>query len=111
VARSVWRLAAVSVSAPVLVIVDDADQVDAGLAVTMIESLAGRYNGRVLMMVAVRPGAALKVGRSRAGSSGGWRPAELTTRRPVQAQEARSAESWYVCRITRPTIRRGDIGR
>jgi hypothetical protein len=59
VARAARRLAAVSVSAPVLVIVDDADQVDVGLAVTMIANLAGRYDGRVLVVAAVRPGAAL----------------------------------------------------
>jgi hypothetical protein len=35
---------------------DDADQLDAGLAVTMIETLAGRYDGRVLMVGEVRPG-------------------------------------------------------
>jgi hypothetical protein len=60
VARAARRLAAVSVSAPVLVIVDDADQLDAGLVVTMIESLAGRYDGRVLVVAAVRPGAPLE---------------------------------------------------
>jgi hypothetical protein len=60
VARAARRLAAVSVTAPVLVIVDDADELDAGLAVMMIESLAGRYDGRVLVVAAVRPGAALE---------------------------------------------------
>jgi hypothetical protein len=59
VARGARKLAAVSVQAPVLVIIDEADQLDAGLAVTMIEGLAGRYDGRVLVVAAVRPGAAL----------------------------------------------------
>jgi Tetratricopeptide repeat len=59
VARAARRLAALSVSMPVLVVVDDADQLDAGLAVTMIESLAGRYDGRVLVVAVVRPGAML----------------------------------------------------
>jgi hypothetical protein len=60
VARAARKIAAASVSAPVLVIVDDADQVDAGLAATVIENLAGRYDGRVLVVAAVRPGAELE---------------------------------------------------
>jgi hypothetical protein len=55
VARAARAVAAVSVSAPVLVTIDDAELLDLGLAVTMIENLASRYDGQVLVVVTVTP--------------------------------------------------------
>ena len=48
VARAARELARVSVSVPVAVIVDDADCLDPGLAVTLIRGLAGRRDGQAL---------------------------------------------------------------
>jgi hypothetical protein len=53
VARAARLVAAVSTAAPVAVIIDDADRLDPGLAVTMIENLASRYEGRVLVVAVV----------------------------------------------------------
>ena len=53
-------MAAVSVAAPVLVTVDDAELLDLGLAVTMIENLAGRHDGQVLVVATVTPGSDLE---------------------------------------------------
>jgi hypothetical protein len=53
VARAARLVAAVSTAAPVAVIIDDADRLDPGLAVTMIENLASRYDGRVLVVAVV----------------------------------------------------------
>jgi Tetratricopeptide repeat len=55
VARAARAVAAVSVQAPVLVTVDDAELLDLGLAVTMIENLAGRYDGQVLVVATITP--------------------------------------------------------
>jgi Tetratricopeptide repeat len=60
VARAARAVAAVSVPAPVLVTVDDAELLDLGLAVTMIENLAGRYDGQVLVVAMVTPGSDLE---------------------------------------------------
>ena len=49
VARSARAVAKVSVSVPVVVIVDDAERVDADLVITMIENLIGRHDGQVLV--------------------------------------------------------------
>jgi tetratricopeptide (TPR) repeat protein len=65
-ARTARAVAAVSVSAPVVVIIDDADCLDCDLAVTMVENLTARHDSQVLIIAAVDPGSAL--------------PAELTTR-------------------------------
>ena len=62
VARAARNLAAVSVSVPVVVIIDDADYLDPGLAITMTENLAGRYRGQVLVVAAAQPGSALESG-------------------------------------------------
>lgn len=59
VARAARAVAAVSVAAPVLVTVDDAEILDLGLAVAMIENLAGRYDGQVLVVATVTPGSDL----------------------------------------------------
>jgi tetratricopeptide (TPR) repeat protein len=55
VVRAARAVAAVSVAAPVLVTVDDAELLDLGLAVTMIENLADRYDGHVLVVATVMP--------------------------------------------------------
>jgi hypothetical protein len=60
VARAARAVAAVSVAAPVLVTVDDAELLDLGLAVTMIENLAGRHDGQVLVVATVIPGSDLE---------------------------------------------------
>jgi hypothetical protein len=52
-ARAARVVAAVSASAPVAVIVDDADALDPGLATTMIENLIEHHDGRVLVIAAV----------------------------------------------------------
>ena len=60
VARAARAVAAVSVPAPVLVTVDDAELVDQGLAVTMIENLASRRDGQVLVLATLTPGSDLE---------------------------------------------------
>jgi tetratricopeptide (TPR) repeat protein len=68
VARAARGVAAVSTRVPVVVIIDDADYLDRGLALTMIENLAARRDGHVLVVAAVDPDGALKAaltGRSR----------------------------------------------
>ena len=68
VARAARAVAAVSARVPVVVIIDDADRLNEGLALTMIENLAARQDGHVLVVAAVDPDGALKsalTGRSR----------------------------------------------
>lgn len=60
VARAARAVAAESVAAPVLVTVDDAELLDLGLAVTMIENLAGRHDGQVLVVATIMPGSDLE---------------------------------------------------
>jgi hypothetical protein len=60
VARAARAVAAMSVAAPVLVTVDDAELLDTGLAVTMFENLAGRHDGQVLVVAMVTPGSDLE---------------------------------------------------
>ncbi len=62
VARAGRAVAAVSVKVPVVVVVDDADLLDPGLARAMIGGLAGRYDGQVLVVAAVCPGSDLVAG-------------------------------------------------
>lgn len=52
VARAV---AAVSAKVPIVVVLDDADLLDPSLARAVIAGLAGRYDGRVLVVAAARP--------------------------------------------------------
>jgi plasmid stabilization system protein ParE len=56
VARLARAVAAVSVSVPVVVIIDDADHLEPDLAVALVENLIGRFDGRVLIVAAVNPG-------------------------------------------------------
>ena len=57
-----------------VVIIDDADWLDEGLAVTLIENLAARHDGHVLVVAAVDPGSSLQtalVSRARQGITEG----------------------------------------
>jgi hypothetical protein len=58
-ARAARAVAAVSASAPILVIIDDADYLEPGLAVTVIENLIDHYDSRVLAIAAVDLGSDL----------------------------------------------------
>jgi len=70
VGRLARAVAAVSVSVPVVVIIDDADRLEPNLAVVLVENLIGRHNGQVLVVAAVNPGGELMralTSRARAG--------------------------------------------
>ena len=58
-ARTARAVAKVSVDAPVTVIIDDADCLDEGLAVTLAENLTARQGSQVLLVAVVDPGSAL----------------------------------------------------
>ena len=58
-ARAARAVAAVSAEVPVTVLLDDADRFDPGLATLMVDNLASRLDGQVLVVVAVRPGSEL----------------------------------------------------
>ena len=73
-ARAARVVAAVSASAPALVVIDDADYLEAGLAVTMIENLIDHHDSRVLVVAAVDLGsdlAAALTSRARYGPTAG----------------------------------------
>lgn len=58
-ARAARVVAAVSAVAPALVVIDDADYLEPGLAVTMIENLIDHHDSRVLVVAAVDLGSDL----------------------------------------------------
>ena len=73
-ARAARVVAAVSASAPALVVIDDADYLEPGLAVTMIENLIDHDDSRVLVVAAVDLGsdlAAALTSRARYGPTAG----------------------------------------
>jgi hypothetical protein len=73
-ARAARAVAAVSASAPVVVLMDDADRLEPGLAVTLIENLIDGLQSRVLVVAAVDPGsglAAALTSRARYGPTAG----------------------------------------
>jgi hypothetical protein len=73
-ARAARIVAAVSASAPVLVALDDADYLEPGLAVALIENLIDHYDSLVLVVAAVDLGSDLAAGltaRARLGTSAG----------------------------------------
>jgi hypothetical protein len=73
-ARAARVVAAVSASAPALVVIDDADYLEPGLAVTMIENLIDHHDSRVLVVAAVDLGsdlAAALTSRARHGPTAG----------------------------------------
>jgi hypothetical protein len=74
VARAARIVAAISASAPVVVIIDDADYLETGLAVAMIENLIDHHDSRVLVVPAVDLGcdlAAALTSRARYGPTAG----------------------------------------
>ena len=58
-ARAARAVAAVSAEVPVTVLLDDADRFDVGLMALMIDNLASRLDGQVLVVAAVHPGSEL----------------------------------------------------
>jgi hypothetical protein len=73
-ARAARVVAAVSASVPTLVIIDDADELAADLAVTVVENLIDDHRSQVLVAAAVDPGsdvAAALVSRARYGPTAG----------------------------------------
>jgi hypothetical protein len=73
-ARAARIVAAVSPAAPVLVLMDDADALETGLAVTMIENLIEHHDSRVLVVAAVDVGSDLATAlaaRARCGTTTG----------------------------------------
>ena len=58
-ARAARAVAAVSAEVPVTVLVDDADRFDVSLMALMIDNLASRLDGQVLVVAAVHPGSEL----------------------------------------------------
>jgi AAA ATPase domain len=73
-ARAARVVAAVSASAPALVVIDDADYLETGLAVTMIENLIDHHDSRVLVVAAVDLGSDLAsalTSRARYGPTAG----------------------------------------
>ncbi|HUB37304.1 MAG TPA: hypothetical protein VMA72_00470 [Streptosporangiaceae bacterium] len=74
VARAARVVAAVSASTPTLVVIDDADYVEPGLAVTMIENLIDHYGSHVLVVAAIDLGSNLATAltsRARYGPTAG----------------------------------------
>ena len=73
-ARAARVVAAVSASTPALVVIDDADYLEPGLAVTMIENLIDHHDSRVLVVAAVDLGSDLEAAltsRARYGPTAG----------------------------------------
>src|SRR5580692_717413 len=73
-ARAARIVSAVSASAPALVVMDDADYLDPGLAVTVIENLVDQDDSRVLVVAAVDLGsdlAAALTSRAKYGPTAG----------------------------------------
>jgi hypothetical protein len=73
-ARAAQVVAAVSASAPSLVIIDDADYLEPGLAIAVIENLIDQHDGQVLVVAAVDLGsdvAAALAARARYGPTAG----------------------------------------
>jgi hypothetical protein len=94
-ARAARIVAAVSASAPIAVIIDHADCLDLGLAVTVIENLIRHHSGRVLVVAAVDQGSDLTaalIARGRSGLTEGrvHRTAAVSGRdpRPVPSSQA-----------------------
>ena len=73
-ARAARVVAAVSASSPALVVIDDADYLEPGLAVTMIENLIDHHDSQVLVVAAVNLGSDLEAAlnsRARYGPTAG----------------------------------------
>ena len=59
VARAARAVAGVSKSLPVVVVIDDADRLEPGLTVTLVENLIERHDGQVLVVAAANPASPL----------------------------------------------------
>jgi hypothetical protein len=97
-ARAARAVAETSVQVPAVVIVDDADWVDEGLAVTLIENLAARHDGHVLVVTAVGPGSSLQqalVSRARQGITEGL--VHVADADPDMGYESRTALVRELC--------------
>ncbi len=73
-ARAARATAAVSAAAPVVVMIDDADALAPGLALTLVENLIGYEDSRVLVIPVVDPGSGLAsalTSRARSGRTAG----------------------------------------
>jgi AAA ATPase domain len=73
-ARAARVVAAASASAPILVVIDDADYLEPSLAVTVIENLIDQHDSQVLVVAAVDLGsdvAAALTSRARSGPTAG----------------------------------------
>jgi hypothetical protein len=97
-ARTARAVAATSARVPVVVIIDDADRINEDLALTLIENLAARHDGRVLVVAAVNPGGRLK----RALTDRAWRGRiegriRVAEASPDMSYQARTALVREVC--------------
>jgi hypothetical protein len=91
-ARTARAVAAASADMPAVVIIDDADQLDEDLAVTLIENLTAHRNGHVLAVAAVDPDGSLQRAlraRARQGITEGL--VQVTDADPDMGYEARTA--------------------
>jgi hypothetical protein len=73
-ARAARATAAVSEAAPVVVMIDDADALEQGLALTLVQNLIGHQDSRVLVIAVVHPGSGLAsalTSRARSGRTAG----------------------------------------
>jgi hypothetical protein len=73
-ARTARAVAETSVQVPTIVIIDDADCLEENAAVTLVENLAARHDGHVLVVAAVGTGGSLQealVSRARQGITEG----------------------------------------
>ena len=93
-ARTARAVAAVSVQAPVMVIIDDADCLDEGLAVTLVENLTARQGSQVLIIAVVDPGSALPAALRSRVRRGPDRAAWSMTRRRTRTWAMSPALSW-----------------
>ena len=109
-ARAARAVAAISAEVPVAVILDDADRFDPGLATVMIDNLASRLDGQVLVAAAIRPGSKLAADL-RAPTGTGWR-AGLCGPKPIRHEPGipDRASPRIAPRATRPR-RRADRAR
>jgi hypothetical protein len=70
-ARAARATAAVSHAVPVVVMIDDADALDPGLALALVENLIGYEDGRVLVIAVVDPGSGLASALTSRAQTGG----------------------------------------
>ena len=94
-ARAARAVAAISASAPILVVIDDADHLESGLVATVIENLIDHHDSRVLVVAAVDLGsdlAAALTSRARYGPTAGRVHRAVTDPRMGRRSRAELAE-------------------